>query len=535
MIKLKPPGISRHLLVFFLIVFTVALFIRFYNLSLNPPGLYWDEAAFGYDAYSILHTGKDQHGAFLPLFFQSYGDWKLPGYFYILIPSISLFGLNEFAIRFPSFLFGLLTIVWFYFLVRRGTSNKILGLFAAAMLALSSWHIQFSRAGFESVPALFIFVLALVLFLKSPSSKKTLSSILSFVFFALTMYIYHAYRIFTPLFLVGLTVLFYKEIKTRKKNFLLSLAIFILISLPLIFFTLTPNGLNRASSQSNFNRDEFKQERLDFDQRSKPPFRFLSSKIYNEPLYIAELTAKNYLENFSPSFLFLRGDQIGRHSQVDMGQLHIFEFILIAIALFNLKNVNKTFLKIMLLWLILSPLPAAIVAPNPHAQRSLQMVIPLAFFSGLGAYSIYSSKLKLPKIIIFVWAVLVIVIFTRHLFVIYPRKFAADWQDGYRRMVTAVQKYEPNYQKIYITKINNVPYIYTLIYTNYDPAKYLESGSPEGFGKYQFVGVNEPIYGKGKALYVAPPWQKIDGVLKEEIRDNGGNVVYKIWNLGGEN
>src|SRR3989304_9431060 len=99
------------------IIFLAAI-LRFYKLGTNPPGLYWDEAVLGYDAYSILNTGKDHHGETLPLFSESFGDWKLPGYHYLLVPSIAIFGLNEFAVRFPSALLGTLTVLLTYLLVK---------------------------------------------------------------------------------------------------------------------------------------------------------------------------------------------------------------------------------------------------------------------------------------------------------------------------------------------------------------------------------------------------------------------------------
>src|SRR3989337_2813666 len=110
------------------IIFLAAI-LRFYKLGINPPGLYWDEAVFGYDAYSILKTGKDHHGVVLPLFFESFGDWKLPVYHHLLVPSIAVFGLNEFAVRFPSAFFGSLTIIVFFFIVKKLTKNIRLSLF----------------------------------------------------------------------------------------------------------------------------------------------------------------------------------------------------------------------------------------------------------------------------------------------------------------------------------------------------------------------------------------------------------------------
>lgn len=535
-IKINMPSISGFKInKFFLlvtIVFVIAFFLRFNNLGSNPPGLYWDEAAFGYDAYSLLKTGKDQHGVAFPIFFESFGDWKLPGSFYALIPSIAVFGLNETAIRFPSFLFGILTIFCFYLLTRNLTKNNRLAVFCALILALSPWHIQFSRAGFESTTALFLMLFGLFFLLKGLESKKNIYLVASFVLFSLTMYTYHAYRIFTPIFLVGFLITFFNEIINIKRKFIIPFLVFFLISIPLILFSLTPNGLSRAGSQTAFKKDELHSQRLYFDQRSKPPFRFLSSKIFEEPIFYSQIFLKNYLDHFSPTFLFLKGDQIGRHSLVDLGQIHIFEFVLIAIALFNLKKIDKSFLKVMFLWLLIAPIPAAIVIPTPHANRALQMVIPFSFLSGVGAYYLYFSRRNFLKVIFLLWAILIVINYGHNLFVYYPKKFGADWQDGYKQMVKTLQLLESNYDTVYITNINNVPYVYLLIYTNYDPRLYQANGNSSSFGKYSFVSQDAPIYGKKRALYVAPPWQNIDGQAKGEVKDLNNKTVYKIWEIG---
>ena len=113
--------LKNYLLI--LIIF-LAFFLRFYKIDEIPPALYWDEASLGYNAYSILKTARDEHGQFLPITnFAAFGDYKPPGYIYFTVPSIAVFGLNEFAIRFPSAFFGILTVLLAYFLTKRLFEN----------------------------------------------------------------------------------------------------------------------------------------------------------------------------------------------------------------------------------------------------------------------------------------------------------------------------------------------------------------------------------------------------------------------------
>ena len=110
-------NINKIILLFIILL---ALFLSVYKLSKVPPSLYWDEASLGYNAYSILLTARDEYGKFLPLTnFAAFGDYKPPGYIYAAVPSIAIFGLNEFSVRFPSAFFGVLTVILVYLISRK--------------------------------------------------------------------------------------------------------------------------------------------------------------------------------------------------------------------------------------------------------------------------------------------------------------------------------------------------------------------------------------------------------------------------------
>ena len=528
------------------IIFLAAI-LRFYKLGTNPPGLYWDEAVLSYDAYSILNTGKDHHGETLPLFFESFGDWKLPGYHYLLVPSIAIFGLNEFAVRFPSALLGTLTIPLIYLLIKKlieksnvsiqlsVVKSESIALLTMLMLAISSWHIQFSRGAFESTAGLFFVVLGLYMFLLGLEKKSILIFTFAFLLFILSMYTYHAYRIFTSLFIISLIFIYFKDIRSNVNKFILPIALSVILLLPLLVFTFSSSGKTRATSQSVFNKEKYERTRVYYDLNSKRPLRFLA-KYWSIPLNYTYLTLGNYLEHFSPIFLFYRGDQIGRHSQVDMGQIYLFDGVLLIFALFALKNLNKPSLKVMLSWLLLAPIPAIIVTPNPHALRTLQMSIPLAFFSGLGLYSIFSQKkLLLVKTIIVVIVCYSFLTYLHLLFVHYPKKFAADWQDGNRQMVEKVRLYQDRFDKVYVTDVYSLPYIYFLFYLKYDPIKFQTHGTSKAFDKYIFVPRDYDIYDKGRVLYVAPSWKKEDGNWLTGVNDSAGRHVYSLWEVNGAN
>src|SRR3989344_4338949 len=109
------------------VILGLAFFLRIAGLSSFPPGFTPDEASFGYDAYSILKTGKDQWGKPFPVVLESFGDFKSPLYTYLAVPSVASFGLNKFAVRLPNAILGTIAVYITYLLAKKLFSKEGLG------------------------------------------------------------------------------------------------------------------------------------------------------------------------------------------------------------------------------------------------------------------------------------------------------------------------------------------------------------------------------------------------------------------------
>ena len=94
-----------------LLIVTVGFFLRLYGSTLMP--LYGDELTLVYDAYSILKTGHDQNGVFLPLTFQM-AEGRPAGYVYFSIPFVAAFGPTLLGARMLSVLSGVGIIILLY-------------------------------------------------------------------------------------------------------------------------------------------------------------------------------------------------------------------------------------------------------------------------------------------------------------------------------------------------------------------------------------------------------------------------------------
>ena len=123
-------------------VVLVAALLRFPLLTTIPVGLHFDEAWSGLDAASVTWTHH-------PIFFTDSNGME-PLYLYLQTISIALFGRTPFALRVVSAVLGTLTVPALYLLVRQ-LAGRSAGLFAAAVLAVTYWHVHVSRLGYRAI------------------------------------------------------------------------------------------------------------------------------------------------------------------------------------------------------------------------------------------------------------------------------------------------------------------------------------------------------------------------------------------------
>jgi 4-amino-4-deoxy-L-arabinose transferase-like glycosyltransferase len=174
-------------------------FLRLWALSSYPAGLNADEAALGYNAFSLLTTGKDEHGHPWPVNLESFGDFKPALYTYILIPFVKVLGLTEFAVRLPSAIFGILSVALIYFLVKEIYSRKSLALMSALVLAVNPWALHFSRGAWETNLATTLIISGVLFFLRYLRTQRIINFALCILNFALSMYSYQSARVIVPL------------------------------------------------------------------------------------------------------------------------------------------------------------------------------------------------------------------------------------------------------------------------------------------------------------------------------------------------
>src|SRR3989344_7537642 len=188
---------------FFLIaVIILAAGLRLFWLDRVTPALNWDEAAIGWNAKTIWKLRVDEFGNRLPVSFRSFGDYKAPLYIYLTAPVVGIFGNTEIGVRLVSVIAGVTSVVLMYF---------IGGPAAAGLLAISPWHILLSRPALEANLALMWILGGVWLFLKAV--KKPIWLVPTAISFILSLYSYQSPKIFVPIFVLGLLLIYRSKLK----------------------------------------------------------------------------------------------------------------------------------------------------------------------------------------------------------------------------------------------------------------------------------------------------------------------------------
>ena len=104
----------RILIIFFIL--SIGFFLRIWHIKESAANIGFDEAALGYNAYSLMLTGKDEHAFKYPISLKSFGDYKPAMYTYLTIPFIKIFGLTNLSLRMVSAISGVV-LAYFVYLI----------------------------------------------------------------------------------------------------------------------------------------------------------------------------------------------------------------------------------------------------------------------------------------------------------------------------------------------------------------------------------------------------------------------------------
>lgn len=532
-----------------ILILVLSAFLRLYRLVDFPAGFNADEAALGYNAYSLLLTGRDEHGHILPINLESFGDFKPAAYAYLLIPLVKVMGLSEFAVRLPSAIFGVLAVLFVYLLTkeftsslhpspefRRGDGGEVWGLLTALSLAISPWHLHFSRGGWEVNVATTLILIGVWSFTKWLKTSKFLYLGICILEFVLSMYFYQSARVIAPLLGIGLALLNFKELIRYPRLVTINVLFLLLLLFPLALSIFTSDATSRFSGVGlladvgPWRRVE--QLRGQHSDWNSP----LSRILHNRPVIYTLQFIKNYTDHFSPGFLFFTGDVIQRNRIPETGLFYLSDFFFLAIGFVFLFKFQTSNFKLLALWLILAPIASALTFQTPHALRAHNLVIPMTIIISAGAYWLLKNCKLFGFCILVIGYSWQVSRYLHEYYVHYPQVYPAAWEYGFKELVPYVESIKDRYDKILVTDKYDQPYILFLFYSRYPPQNFQGNHDLTFRDKFNFSTVRD----YAKYHFESTPWEKVRDnhsslivAAPEDIPEVGVNIVKTIYFPGG--
>ena len=354
--------------------------LRTADLANRPFGLFRDEAEKGYNAWSLATTGGalDFSGGLgsappiqwhrLPWMINVMGGQTSALYQYAAAPFVRLGGLGVATTRLPSALVGTLAVLLAGLLAWRAWGAWA-GLAAALALALSPWHLNFSRWALEGIFVPFFLLLTLAGLTGLERRRRWGAPLAG----AALGWLFYAYSGAQPLVLAWgacLLALYARRLPWRSPALWIGLALFLIPVIPTALVRLAPAGSARLARVAIWSAPDA------------------------TPLGVATLFFKNYFAHFDPRFLFLAGDLLPRHNVAAAGELLWPDLLFIPLGLWFIFKRRLPLRGALLTLLICAPIPAAITNEGiPHALRAFAMVVPLTLWAGFGLYVLSAAML----------------------------------------------------------------------------------------------------------------------------------------------
>ena len=383
MVKMLINSKTIKFILFFILILSV--FFRFWQLESFPPGLYPDEAMNANNALESL-----QNNDFKLFYPDNNGREGL--FMWFISASFYLFGVSLWSLKLPSAIIGTLTVLGIYLFTKemfiQKKNSTMIALLSSFFLAVSFWHVNFSRISFRAIFVPFSLLFSFYFLLKSFREKKIKDSIFSGIFFGLGFYSYPGFRLAVLLLFFIFFLLWRKYKKENSEQSFFKLSIINLLS---IFVTALPIGIH------------FLKNPQDFLGRNSQVSIFSQTNILGE--FFQSLILHLGMFNFW-------GDGNWRHNLSHSPQLLWVVGIFFLIGLFLIvkkiiKNIQwKKILipeYILIAWFIVMLLPGVLTSEGcPHALRVIG-TIPVAYIlSALGAVFTYQylySKFKNKNIL----------------------------------------------------------------------------------------------------------------------------------------
>ena len=484
-------------LLLLLAILLLGILVRVVGIGEAPRGFNQDEASAGYDAFAILKYGIDRNGMHNPVHLIAWGSGQNAAYSWLCMPFIALFGLSVWSVRLPMALVGCVSLVIFYFLLKNiHRENKSFVLLGTFLFAIFPWHIMKSRWSLES--NLFPDLVLWGTFLLSQYLRKGKSGYLytSMFLFGFSAYSYGSAYCFLPFFVLPVGICLLLRKKVTWKQALVCVLVLGVTVLPILLFVF-------------INTFDYPQIELGF---------LTIPRLYvNRHTEMASVFSGNFLESSLKNFrdalkiLVTQEDGLPWNAMPPFGLTYRVTLPLTLWGLVQcLKNIRKRNAQgpefLMDLWFAASVLLMFVVKPN--INRINIIMIPWMYYTIAGTVDLAGRIPHGPKAAAVLFSA-AFLLFAKTYFTDYQSMIEHKFSYGLGDAITQAAQAEAD--RVYVTDKTDMPYIYTLFYTQTDPNVYrstvryrtshVDFEEVASFDRYVF-GLPETIDPEENAVYV---------------------------------
>ncbi|SFP36077.1 Dolichyl-phosphate-mannose-protein mannosyltransferase [Butyrivibrio proteoclasticus] len=448
----------KRRLVSWLMVLLISIVLRVALLDVLPGNgaLNQDEAFAGYEAWSLLNYGIDAEGYSFPVYFVAWGSGMNVLESYLMMPLIRLMDLTNIAIRLPSAVLGIITVIFFYLFARKDKNDEDgkFSFLCFLFMAIVPWNVMSSRWALESNLLPVFLLLGCFFIIKGIDNSKFF--IPAAIFYGMALYAYSAAWIVMPFLIVAelLYLLIFEKIKIDK-YLVLSLLILVILALPLMLFVLINCGYINSIT-------------------------FIGMTIPKMPYFRGnEVNLDNILHNLSEfkDIVLLQSDGIA-HNSTSVGIYYKistpFFIVGIIVTIIGIIKGEKNITRILVLMQFLCAcILGALIDCNVNRINIVH--IPVIYFICIGLYHTlcFFYRRKYYQILTFVILaayVILFVFFVQDYICNYNNTFAENFGEGLRECVDfAKENVEDG--SIYVM---DASYANILVYMKYPTDEYVE-------------------------------------------------------------
>ncbi|MBI2442989.1 MAG: glycosyltransferase family 39 protein [Candidatus Levybacteria bacterium] len=443
--------LHKHTILLVLIL-SLAAALRLYQLGNIPLGVTHDELGYIYNAYAISQTGSNVFGERFPFLTWMVRDGFpfLPVPIYFSAPFFFFLPLSAFAGRLPAALLGVGDVFLLFLIVKKLFRSDKLALLSGFFLAISPWHLHFSRSAYDPNFALFFYLLAIASFLHEAERKKMpFVSSLSFLF---AIFSYRGMSaVFVPLAII---LIYYTAVKYRmsKKSLGISIVSICIVTASFLFVVLSLGS--SYTQEALFFNDPKIQEAVDKEIREAKGPLWVRRLFLNKPAYIVSKLRENYLRSYSPEFLFLHTEPHKIYSIWSRGRIYFIDIIFIALGIFFLYKLNKRASLIVFSFLLIGGLPG-LLGGSPYSARNffISSSLPILSAGGVICLFLISKRRQMRYVVGVIIIFLYSYSFGSYLFDYYERysyQFAESWAKSLKDVSFLIQSRGSTYDTVIV-------------------------------------------------------------------------------------